>query len=252
MRYRVSALFAIAGLLLAPVAARADAIDLSAALSANFLDGKHDTGETADRIDFVPLPLASLDARWRAVSVHLEALPAVTFGYGPNGENAQSTRLSILNPAVRYALTAHTFVGVGQTIYNQATYYDGLDPLVAGITREQYSRVTGIRYEAGQTFDLGSRTNVVVTAALNPAMQGLEYSVVSFGAGPQTLADPESATQIDASATIVHHLAHGDFFFGVRYLNYSARYRAAGTPFDGKLSDRNVGLLPLAGYRVRL
>jgi len=44
---------------------------------------------------------------------------------------------------------------------------------------------------------------------------------------------------------------------GLRYLNYSARYVATNrrnrvAPYlDGRLADRNVGVLPLIGYRLR-
>jgi hypothetical protein len=36
--------------------------------------------------------------------------------------------------------------------------------------------------------------------------------------------------------------------FGLRYINYTARYEE----YDGGLSDRNVGLLPVIGYRTRI
>jgi hypothetical protein len=230
-------------------AAVADPVRVNATLTANFLDGVHNTGVTTDRITLVPIPLASVDARWRALSLHLEGLPSVTFGYGPNGENAQSTRLSLLNPALRYAITPQTFIGLGQTIYNQATYYGGVNPLVVGVAQEQYSRVTGIRYEIGHAIRLSATTHLDGTFAINPAMQGLEYSVVAFGRSTRILADPEVASQIDTVVNIEHRTKHGAFIYGLRYLNYAAKYRATGTPFNGKLSDQNTGFLPTIGYR---
>lgn len=40
--------------------------------------------------------------------------------------------------------------------------------------------------------------------------------------------------------------------YGLRYLNYTAQYRAAGTPADLALSDHNVDIIPVIGYRLQL
>jgi hypothetical protein len=67
---------------------------------------------------------------------------------------------------------------------------------------------------------------------------------------PQTLtfADPENATQVDLSARVVHRIGRsGELLYGVRYLNYGAHY----DDLPGELADRNVGIAPLIGYRIR-
>ena len=63
----------------------------------------------------------------------------------------------------------------------------------------------------------------------------------------QTFSDPENAAQVDLAARFSHRLSkHGALLYGLRYLNYSARY----DDFPGQLADRNVGFAPQLGYRI--
>ncbi len=63
-----------------------------------------------------------------------------------------------------------------------------------------------------------------------------------------TAADAETAAQVDLSARIAHRVGrHGELLYGLRYLNYGARYSGS-----GDLADRNVGIAPVLGYRLRL
>jgi hypothetical protein len=250
-----SAACAVAALLVASASPSfADPIQTSLTLSVNPLTGEHVSGGDIDRVDFAPLPLAEIESRWHGTSIHVEGLPSVTFGYGSNPDGAQSTRLSIVNATVRQSIGAGWFVGVGQTIYNQRTDYgeqSGYRYYAYGLAATyiygdeiQDSRVTGLRLEVGREVHWGA-TSLAFDAAFNPAMHGVQYTEFAN----LSLPDPEAAAQTDLSLRIGHRLSrHGELFYGLRYLNYTAHYVAPGNP----LSDRNVGFAPTIAYRLRL
>jgi hypothetical protein len=233
---------------IAPLDARADAIGVTSSLTLNFLDGKHDTGTGIDRLHFVPLPLADLDARYRRTTLHLEGLPALTFGYGSGPGARQYTRLSIINVTLRESFTGGTFAGIGQTIYNQRTFYPSDE---SNGVASQGSRVTGARFEPGFIGPAFRTTRVEYVFAVNPAMHGLERTALRAPARSPEVLNAEYAVQVDTSLRFVSALPHGDLLYGLRYLNYASRFDLRGTPVDGLLADRNVGLMPLIGYRVR-
>lgn len=263
----------------------ADPVDASLALTINALDGTHKTGLAEEaRLNFTPLPLAELTLRRGADSLHVEGLPPVTLRYGaPGAIGPLTTQLSIANVAYRRTFAGGWFAGAGQTLYNQHTTY-AFTPGAVYVRRdanvphaypiagaeEQYSRVTGVRLEAGRIWNAGA-TRIEAIAAGNPVMHGVQYTFVptpaGFGvfcvstftgsAGPPpmcsganpTFADPEHASQIDLTLRAAHPAGkHGELLYGLRYLHYSARYEDE----PGQLADRNVGIAPLLGYRIRL
>jgi len=261
----------------AAAAARAEPLDATLGVTVNALSGSHQVnGGRSDKLTLAPLPLAELTLRSGAESVRFEGLPPVTFGYNSAGDGAQSTRLSILNATYRHTFAGGWYVGAGETIYNQFTTYlpvNGNFFYRRGLVNEpidgseaQYSRVTGMRFEAGRAFRLG-RDRIEYGAAANPRMRGIQYTRIptflltcgrfsgSNAAGGgcmqvvDTFADPENGSQVDLSARVAHRVSkHGELLYGVRYLNYTAHY----DDFPGQLADRNVGFAPTLGYRLRL
>jgi hypothetical protein len=199
-------------------------------------------------LNFVPLPLIDLDARYRGTTLHLEGLPALTFAYG-GAAGRQSTRLSIINVTLRKSFTGGIFAGVGQTIYNQRTFYP-FDQSTD--VASQGSRVTGARFEAGFIRPAFGTTRMEYVFAVNPSMRGLERTALRTPSLSPEILNPERAVQVDTSVRFVTALRRGDFIYGLRYLNYASRYDLHGTPVDGLLADRNVGLMPLIGYRLHL
>jgi hypothetical protein len=253
--------------MLSPLAVAADPVDVHAGITLDFIDGKHESGAGIARLTFVPLPLIDADARYRRTALHLEGLPSVTFGYGSNSlEGAAATRLSILNASLRQYLSPALFVGIGQTIYNQRTYYDVSSQTTRLRTLSQESRVTGLRFEAGLDHTFSPTTRARFVAAVNPVMHGVQYSTIAttrrsctvindptLPACPTNeLTDPERSAQADVSISFTRRLHSGELVYGLRYLDYVARYSAIGTPADGSLADRNVGFMPLIGYRIKL
>lgn len=263
----------------------AEPLDASLAFTINALDGTHKTGLAEEaRLNFTPLPLAELTLRRGADSLHVEGLPPVTIRYGaPGAIGPLTTQLSIATVAYRRSLAGGWFAGVGQTLYNQHTTYaftpgaiyvrrDTTLPHVYPIAgaEEQYSRVTGVRFEAGRIWTAGT-TRIEAIAAGNPVMHGVQYTFVptppGFGTfctgsfngpgsgvptctgGNPTFADPEHASQVDLTLRAAHRAGkHGELLYGVRYLHYSARYEDE----PGQLADRNIGIAPLLGYRLHL
>ena len=248
-------------------AACAEPLEATFALSVNALSGQHQVGSGhADRLSFAPLPLLETTLRYGTESVHLEGLPPLTLGYFNQGYGGAATRLSILNATYRHALPGGWFAGVGTTVYNQDTMYAqgtnvyfqhaGSFVAVAGTPRE-FSRVTGLRLEAGQRIRLG-RTTIEYAAALNPAMHGIDHTrvptpnVICTSTGCSQIvaeyADAESATQVDLIARVAQRVSkHGEILYGLRYINFTSRF----SDVPGQLSDRNVGYAPSLGYRLR-
>jgi len=235
--------------LLAATAARADE-SASIGLTLNpILGGVHESFD--DRISVPPVPIPLLEATYRygPFEIDLEGLPplgAVQTSDARQGPVA--TQLTIFDAIARVWDPLHRFsVGAGQTLYNQSTYYtDSIE--IRGTGETQFSRVTGITYEGGYAVPLG-HGRFEATLRYSPALLGTQYSTYDIAAD-HPRADPERAEQIDAAVRYVRAAGRGgDFILGLRYINYTARYAEAG---GGGLSDRNVGLLPVIGYRLRL
>jgi hypothetical protein len=202
---------------------------------------------------FEPLPLADLDARLSRTSMHLEGVPPLTFAYGDAAAGRrQQTQLSIINATLREVVFGGLFVGIGQTIYNQRTTYPPDTAGAAPSVTQQASRVTGARLEIGLRGRLTHGRRFEFVAAVNPSMRGLEYTTLRAPAPFALVANPENAVQVDTALRIVTPLRRGALVYGLRYLNYASRYSQRGTPLAGSLADRNVGFMPLVGYRFRL
>src|SRR6202011_471420 len=121
------------------------------------------------------------------------------------------------------------FAGVGQTIYNQFTTYVPVNGTFYYVranqstpifgSEAQYSRVTGMRLEAGRIIERG-RDRAEFWVAVNPKMRGIQYTqipthdvcFVQFQGGVlqgqtcnkivNTFADPENASQVDLTARV--------------------------------------------------
>ncbi len=254
----------------------ADPVQTTFALTVNPLTGHHEVnGAHVDKLVFAPVPLAELTVAMKRSSIRIEGLPPVTFGYNTAGTGAISTRLGILNATYRQTFGGGWFAGIGQTVYNQITIYRsvngsffytrGPDVVPINGSEAQYSRVTGMRLEAGRVLASG-RDRIEMWAAADPRMRGTQFTRIptfnfrcSPGAGPppgpgctqveNTYSDPENASQVDLSIRVGHRLSkRGELLYGLRYLNYVAHY----DDFPGQLADRNVGFAPVIGYRLKL
>ncbi len=272
-----AALFACGAL-----SASAEPVETTLGLTVNAISGDHEvSGGERDRTSFAPLPLVELGFRHGADGLRFEVLPAITLPVFrgaraglPDG-GIKSVKLAIVNATYRHAFPGGWFVGAGETVYNQSSdfgevrFFEYSSPgqyiSADDASLEQHSRVVGARFEAGRILTLG-RDRVEAWAAVNPVMHGVQYTRVDGYAGAftcvggrrfttcspgpisATAADAETAAQVDASARIAHRVGkRGELLYGVRYINYGARYSRF-----GDLADRNVGIAPVLGYRLRL
>jgi hypothetical protein len=249
-----------------PAAACAEPVETTVGLTVNALTGQHQIGHNqVDRLTFAPLPLIEATVRSGSESLRLEGLPPLTLGYFAQNVGGASTRISILNATYRHALPGGWFAGIGETVYNQNTTFAQRNNLyyVRGSLFEQvngqlteFSRVAGLRLEAGQRVKLRNGS-FEYYGAYNPRMHGITFSrVPTFFVTCTTVctqqvdnfADPESATQVDVVARFAQHTSkHGELLYGLRYINFTARY----DDIPGQLADRNVGFAPSLGYRLR-
>ncbi len=260
MIHRIVRIAAAATILLAGMTriACAEPLEAKLAVSLDVLSGDHEIAlGRRDNLHWVPLPLGELTLRRGADSLRVEGMPPVSSTYGTGGTGTQNpVRLSILNATYRRDLGHGWFAGAGQTVYNQGSARRGPGSLL-----EQYSRITGARWEIGRIAASG-RDRLEAWASFNPVMHGVGHRRLlvdgtCFGSPAPvfcvspfdaTTNDAESAGQIDVSARVAHRMStRGELLLGVRYLNYSARFDQT-----ANIADRNVGFAPTIGYRTRI
>jgi hypothetical protein len=210
--------------------------------------GVHESFNDLTHVPPVPIPLAELRGRYGPFEVDLEGLPPVASvrSYDPI-EGHTSTVLSLFEGIARVWDPLHRFsAGIGQTLYNQSTHYS--DPLdIVGTSETQFSRVTGVMYQAGYDVPY-HRGHFEAVFNFAPAMLGTQFTIFDIAHYAPRI-DPERAEQIDTAVRYTHPVGrHGEMMLGLRYINYTARYDEP----SGGLSDRNVGLLPVIGYRTRI
>lgn len=243
------ALAFVAATLQAATRAQADQLSTDLALTLNpIVGGVHESFNDLTHLPPVPIPLLELRTRYGPFEVDLGGLPPLASVRSDNTRQGRtSTRLSVFEGVARVWDPLHRFsFGIGQTLYNQSTHY--LDPVeIAGTGETQFSRVTGIHYQAGYGAPF-ARGRIEAEFNYAPAMLGTQYTLYDVGYHPGR-ADPERAEQIDTAVRYVRGSGlRGEFIVGLRYINYTAQYAMPG----GGLSDRNVGLLPVFGYRIRI
>jgi len=229
--------------------AHADPVTFEPGISLNpILFGSHQSYN--DKTTIAPIPVPILEARIRSGPFEFEAFGLPALAAVPHTdavEGPTSTRLSILDGTFRVYDPLHRYsFGAGETLYNQATYYtNGIE--IEGVGERQSSRVVGGHYELGYHIGIG-KGHLDAFAALAPAMRGAQITLYDDPLYHGRY-DPEVADQLDLNVRWERQLsAHRSIFFGVRYVNYTARY----DEHSGGLSDRNVGLLPAIGMHWQI
>ncbi|GAC1409137.1 MAG: hypothetical protein NVSMB64_17840 [Candidatus Velthaea sp.] len=244
--FAIATMLAAASLFGTPVRAEHSVTD--AALTLNPIFGTHQSFNDKTTPPPVPVPLIELRHRAGPFELIATGLPPIASARSTNGiQGRTSTRLTIFDGTLRVWDPLRRFsIGIGQTIYNQSTHYlDG--PEIPGVGDTQYSRITGAHYELGYRNAVRSGT-IEATLSVAPLMRGTQYTQYDL-ATIATRVDPEQAGQIDTAVRFVHRIsARGELMYGLRYLNYTARYAEP----SGTLSDRNAGFFPTLGYRTRI
>ncbi len=212
------------------------------------LAGSHESYNDRRQIPPVPIPLLDFHAKGGPFELDLEGLPPIaSIRSSDRLEGRTSTQLSIATGTLRICDPLGRYsAGIGALFYNQSTHY--LDPIeIRGTGETQYSRLSGITYAGGYRVPW-RHGRFDATLAYAPALNGTQFTIYDH-AQYRPRVDPERADQIDAAVRYTRTVGRcGELLFGLRYVNYTARYDAR----NGGLSDRNVGLLPVVGFRLAI
>ncbi len=144
------------------------------------------------------------------------------------------THLGFIDVMARGYAARAVYVGAGELIYNQRTLY--VPPGNADI-----SRVAGVRYEVG--FAALRDRSLHASFDIAPNLWGRFAVVYSDGA---VLTATERGSQTEFRLWDERAFARGSLSYGVRYVNYGARFT------DGNTADRNTGAIPFVRYAVRV
>jgi hypothetical protein len=279
MRNRVARwLYAAAffAILSCPVLARAGSP--SVGVTAAIMAGTHDETSGRATLPLLPVPLINVRIPLNRFEIDAEGVPPI--GPVPYSSSIRdvwrATKLSYGYAALRYRFNDVFSVGIGETLYNQSTIYtethvydgffrtpNGTYPVTTTSSQSEVdsSRVPGARYDVETRLPITTRSSLVARFAVTPAMHAIVFADDAFQTHSQTTAPitlrpfsstrsfgaPETASEVDASLALARHLGATTLTFGIRYLNYVARFN-----WSGRLADRNTLVLPFIGFERAL
>lgn len=168
--------------------------------------------------------------RGNRVGLRLEGIPPVSLPQKPSAFYGQATpQLSLIDGAVQAAIDrrARFWFGAGETVINQRTPLPNLSQVVS-------SRLGGVRFEALYRSSFTARRFWEVLIGATPRLNGSDYYVYSVPQAP--IVKSEAAAEEDAAVTWGLHRGNTELLFGVRIIDFSARYTATGLA-----GDRNNG-----------
>jgi hypothetical protein len=225
--------------------------------------GSHIEAGASTAIAGLPAPLLFVKQRTRRVEIYAEGLS--TLGQivfrNPVPASPQSTTLSYLRASLRYyTANGRYYAGIGVVDINQRTLYVPTTTTLSGYvgtgTETDASHLAGARYEVGASLPFRS-TRVAVNFSAVPNLQatltqsliGAAVPILSPGV-PFTFdastISPEHGSEVDMSVTVEHRFRHSVLGYGLRNINYSAKFS------NGNLADRNVFLIPFVSLAWRL
>lgn len=173
------------------------------------------------------------------VNLNFEGIPVVSIpGTRPSVAYGQATpKLGIFNAQLQYALDSKRsfWIGLGETIYNQRT------PLPAQ-AQSVSSRLAGVRYALRYIRATRNEHGIEGFVGVTPTLTGSDVYAYLSGAPPTIR--PERASEIDAQLATTWRHGSSEWLFGLRTLNFAARFLDT-----GEAADRNVGIGPFVEWR---
>jgi len=169
-------------------------------------------------------------AQTKRAGIHVEGIPPVSLPQKPSAfYGAATPQLSLINGAVRAAVdpAARLWAGIGETIVNQRTPLPNLSQVVA-------SRLAGVRYELYYRAPIGTTRFLEAVVGAAPHLTGTDRYTYSI-AHPE-VDKPEVAAEEDAMIALGVTHENSELIFGLRSINFSARY-----VLTGEAGDRNNG-----------
>ncbi|HVA28569.1 MAG TPA: hypothetical protein VNF68_10335 [Candidatus Baltobacteraceae bacterium] len=184
-------------------------------------------------------PLLQAQVGGKRFNVNVEGIPVVSIpGTRPSVAYGQATpKLGIFNGQAQYALDrkASLWIGLGATIYNQRT------PLPAQ-AQSVSSRLSGVRYTVRYIHPARNGRGIEAFVGVTPTLTGSD--VYAFLDGSPPTIRPERASEIDAQVALTWRHGTSEWLFGIRTLNFAARFLDT-----GEAADRNVGIGPMIEWR---
>jgi hypothetical protein len=200
----------------------------------------------------VPVPMFFANVPIKQFSIFAEGVPPIgPVSYADGRGATQATKISYMMLEGRWRLPGGRFtLGVGTTLVNQATFYSRFTPV-----SEQASRVAGFRLSTRARIENTLRATTDLSAAFSPSMHGIQHSYFRFPrfvctpVGPHVQRchgatdadDAELASFVDLQASRGQRFGRYTLHYGLRYINYSAKYP------DGIAADRERLIMPFVG-----
>lgn len=175
----------------------------------------------------------------RRVALRLEGIPPVSLPQKPSAFYGQATpQFSLIDGAVRIAVDpqAHWWLGAGATVINQRTPLPNISQVVS-------SRLAGIRAELGFRTPLRNAHFFEASLGATPHLTGSDLYEYSIPHPP--VVKPEIAAEEDAMVAFGIERARYEWLFGLRSINFSAKYA-----LTGEAGDRNNGGGAVVEYRA--
>lgn len=207
----------------------------------------------------VPVPMLWAAVPIKRFTIFAEGVPPIgPVSYADGRGTTQATKISYMAFEGRWKVDASRFaLGVGSTVVNQATYYGFRDPVT-----EQASRVAGFRVSAVARLEQTLRADTDFSMAFSPSMHGVQRSYLRYATrvlctptAPHIwtcsfvtdVNDSELASLADIQVARRLHFGRYALRYGLRYINYSARYP------NGMAADRERLIMPFVGmeYSIR-
>jgi hypothetical protein len=225
--------------------------------------GSHVEAGATSPITGLPAPLLFVKQRTRRVEIYAEGLS--TLGQidfkNPAPASPQSTTLSYLRASLRYySANGRYYAGIGAVDINQRTLYVPTTTTISGYvgtgSETDASHLAGARYEVGAAIPF-RKMRVALNFSVVPNLQarltqgliGAAVPILNTGVpftfdNSQTV--PEHGSEVDMSVSLEHTFRHSVLGYGVRNINYSAKFP------NGNLADRNVFLIPFVSLAWRV
>lgn len=260
MQKRVFFCLVLTALCSAPSFALADRPSIGVDLNL-VLGRQKQSSQNTTSLPTVPVPMFSIRVPVKRFAVFAEGVPPIgPVSYRDGGGSTQATKISYMLAEARYRLPGDRFaVGLGTTLVNQATYYNRPYAFI----NEQSSRVAGLRFAFLAKLENRIAATTELSVGVSPSMHGLQYSRFAhpltacrpfggFGAGVgpciviRGVNDAEYASLVDVRATRGQRFGRYTLRYGMRYINYSARFP------NGSAADRERLVMPFVGLEVPL
>jgi hypothetical protein len=160
-------------------------------------------------------------------ALHLEGIPPVSIPQRASETYGAATpQLSVFNGAARVAFgrTGTFSAGLGATVINQKTPLPAKQQVVA-------SRLAGARYEVNFRHAFGAARFLEVSLGAAPHLSGMDIYTYSDRV-TRDVHKPEVAAEEDALVAWGVRRANSELLFGVRSINFSAKFITTGAAAD--------------------